>query len=100
MTLKTPMMMVIERFYVLKRNICQHISVRKFITYVYLGNVQFINYKFNIFSKMLSSYPTCCITNDKDIGLLNAVIAFFVTFNYLVFIVYVNVFLHMFLVQI
>ena len=49
---------------------------------------------------MLSSYPTCCITNDKDIGLLNAVIAFFVTFNYLVFIVYVNVFLHMFLVQI
>ena len=49
---------------------------------------------------MLSSYPTCCITNDKDIGLLNAVIAFFVTFNYLFFIVYVNVFLHMFLVRI
>ena len=49
---------------------------------------------------MLSSYPTCCITNDKDIGLLNAVIVFFVTFNYLFFIVYVNVFLHMFLVQI
>ena len=78
----------------------QRIFVRKFITLVYLGNVQFINCKFNIFSKMLSSYPTCCITNDKDIGLLNAVIAFFVTFNYLVFIVYVNVFLHMFLVQI
>ena len=34
---------------------------------------------------MLSSYPTCCITNDKDIGLLNAVIVFFVTFNYLFF---------------
>ena len=49
---------------------------------------------------MLSSYPTCCITNDKDIGLLNAVIVFFVTFDYLFFIVYVNVFLHMFLVQI
>ena len=48
---------------------------------------------------MLSSCPTCCITNDKDIGLLNAVIAFFVTFNYF-FIVYVNVFLHMFFVQI